>query len=308
MRKTLSSLIQALLVASAIAALVFMGARLLSKRKGQEPIVDSTQKIAMTEEESATSSFDTDRDGLLDWEEALWGTDPNRPDTDGDGTPDGEEAAQNRDPRKAGPDDAFGTPSVQAARTARGTLFPPLPPPRLGDSTPLLGQEGKATLPLSRERQSSPQLSEAVAESPLRVFGNVVGAFIQTAATDADAELAFWNTAVGDTKMNAELLRGFARLADKYDALAKDIQSVAAPEEAAEAHKELAAAYRGYAAAIRALSQTPAGSHLTAETVTAYGDRTRVLGRAFVAVSDMFYREKVAFRKNEPGGIFMFPR
>lgn len=33
---------------------------------------------------------DTDGDGLRDWEETLWGLDPNNPDTDGDGETDGE--------------------------------------------------------------------------------------------------------------------------------------------------------------------------------------------------------------------------
>jgi hypothetical protein len=48
---------------------------------------------------------DSDNDGLKDWEESLWGSDPNNADTDGDGTTDGEEVATNRDPLVAGPDD-----------------------------------------------------------------------------------------------------------------------------------------------------------------------------------------------------------
>ncbi len=48
---------------------------------------------------------DRDKDGLLDWEETLWNTDPNNPDTDGDGTKDGEEVDLNRNPLKKGPDD-----------------------------------------------------------------------------------------------------------------------------------------------------------------------------------------------------------
>ncbi len=48
---------------------------------------------------------DTDADGLLDWEESLWGSDPNLADTDGDKTNDGEEVKLNRNPAKAGPDD-----------------------------------------------------------------------------------------------------------------------------------------------------------------------------------------------------------
>ncbi len=37
---------------------------------------------------------DSDGDGLADWEELLWGTDPDNPDTDGDGIPDKESVTQ----------------------------------------------------------------------------------------------------------------------------------------------------------------------------------------------------------------------
>lgn len=46
----------------------------------------------------APPSPDSDRDGLSDREEALWGTDPNDPDTDGDGVIDGIEVALGTDP------------------------------------------------------------------------------------------------------------------------------------------------------------------------------------------------------------------
>ncbi len=46
-------------------------------------------------------ALDSDHDGLPDWEEVLYKTDPKNPDTDGDGTSDGEEVRLNRDPLKA---------------------------------------------------------------------------------------------------------------------------------------------------------------------------------------------------------------
>ena len=48
---------------------------------------------------------DTDGDGLKDWEENLWGTDPHNPDTDGDGTSDNDEIKAGRNPTVKGPND-----------------------------------------------------------------------------------------------------------------------------------------------------------------------------------------------------------
>ena len=60
---------------------------------------------AKYEELQKVAAKDLDKDGLPDWEEALWGTGPNNPDSDGDGLSDGEEVRAGRDPKKAGPDD-----------------------------------------------------------------------------------------------------------------------------------------------------------------------------------------------------------
>lgn len=48
---------------------------------------------------------DHDGDGLKDWEEKIYNTDPNNPDTDGDGYLDGEEVASGFDPNKKAPND-----------------------------------------------------------------------------------------------------------------------------------------------------------------------------------------------------------
>jgi hypothetical protein len=54
-----------------------------------------------------TLQNDRDGDGLLDWEEILWKTDPDNPDTDGDGTNDGQEVQENRNPLLAGENDTL---------------------------------------------------------------------------------------------------------------------------------------------------------------------------------------------------------
>ena len=56
-------------------------------------------------ENAQVANSDSDGDGLKDWEENIYGTDPHNADSDGDGTKDGDEIAQGRDPLKKGPSD-----------------------------------------------------------------------------------------------------------------------------------------------------------------------------------------------------------
>lgn len=63
----------------------------------KETLVLGNQEIT-TQDIANIKSIDTDNDGLPDWEEALWKTDPKNPDTDGDGTPDGAEIDAGRNP------------------------------------------------------------------------------------------------------------------------------------------------------------------------------------------------------------------
>lgn len=66
------------------------------------------RQLAIQSNEAALfAAKDTDGDGLKDWEEVLWHTDPNNPDTDGDGIKDNDEILAKRDPTKAGPNDTI---------------------------------------------------------------------------------------------------------------------------------------------------------------------------------------------------------
>jgi len=54
--------------------------------------------IASPPTTETTQTPDSDTDGLKDWEEALWKTDPYSPDTDGDGVSDGDEIKAGHNP------------------------------------------------------------------------------------------------------------------------------------------------------------------------------------------------------------------
>lgn len=91
--------------------IIFIIIFLFPKKTNNKGILNNLKET----DKSLTSDFlvkkiseeDKDKDGLKDWEEILWKTDPNNKDTDGDGTNDNEEVLKNRDPLKKGPNDVI---------------------------------------------------------------------------------------------------------------------------------------------------------------------------------------------------------
>ncbi|MEI8123547.1 MAG: hypothetical protein WCG60_00045 [bacterium] len=62
---------------------------------------DNIKAETVSKSKWASNSIDSDNDDLANWQETLYGTDPQNPDTDNDGTADGQEVAESRDPLKA---------------------------------------------------------------------------------------------------------------------------------------------------------------------------------------------------------------
>lgn len=102
---------------------------------------------------------DSDNDGLKDWEEELWQTDPSNPDTDGDGFKDGEEVIANHSPVIKAPEDNLVDEDYKALaliRQATQTKGAPLLDPALASALPaftytqkdlkIVGQNERVTL------------------------------------------------------------------------------------------------------------------------------------------------------------------
>ena len=94
---------------------------------GQEPVA----YLASSAGESGTNaqdiitkkdSVDRDADGLADWEETFWGSDPLKKDTDSDGANDGAEVAVGRSPLTAGPNDKITDPTERLLALTRSAV------------------------------------------------------------------------------------------------------------------------------------------------------------------------------------------
>lgn len=92
-----------LISAGLIAGLFFLYTKSNASQGTSSIQIDSQNSVASAR--TYVKEADQDHDGLLDWEEVLWHTDPTKPDTDGDGTTDGDEVKENRDPAKPAPND-----------------------------------------------------------------------------------------------------------------------------------------------------------------------------------------------------------
>lgn len=92
----------------------------LSSLQPELPVkkTDDSARLARIQE-LAKLNKDSDNDGLKDWEEQIYGIDPQKSDTDGDKTPDGEEIKLSRDPLKPGPKDKLPQPLALPKETAR---------------------------------------------------------------------------------------------------------------------------------------------------------------------------------------------
>jgi hypothetical protein len=104
----------------------------ISKIKAQTPIVDIQnveRSIDLLVSRSTPADFkntDSDTDGLPDWQEELYGSDPQKADTDGDGTNDGDEIKLERNPIVPGPKDPLLTRAdfinMQVGTSTPGTI------------------------------------------------------------------------------------------------------------------------------------------------------------------------------------------
>lgn len=81
-------------------------------------LADAASSSPVTLIASTLADKDSDNDGLKDWEESLWDTDPNNADTDGDKTFDGVEVKINRNPLVKGPNDSLDNFPINAAATS----------------------------------------------------------------------------------------------------------------------------------------------------------------------------------------------
>ncbi len=93
-----------------VLVIIFVPALVKKKKNAPKEEKEKTTNVELTLGEVLDG--DSDGDGLYDWEEALWGTNPHNPDTDDDGVSDKEQVDFLRTEVLASPNES-GTPSLE---------------------------------------------------------------------------------------------------------------------------------------------------------------------------------------------------
>lgn len=233
---------------------------------------------ALTLQENRPSTFlesDSDNDGLKDWEETLWKTDPENSDTDGDGTLDGEEISLGRDPKIPGPDDIFSAEEV-------GDIFVPTGEPKdpselnytekfsrafittyLDTKTSGVSFSGQAEL---LSNLAIPQLPRVLLHSASELtidgntdnasvhdYGNAVGRVLLSNGPGVENELILMFNILRENDQQS--VKDLLKITTSYRANAQDLLSVTVPQDAASKHIDLINAFLVIARNIESMAQ-----------------------------------------------------
>lgn len=240
-----------------------------------------------TSDEMPTTD-DTDNDGLKDWEEVLWGTDPNNPDSDSDGMNDGDEVGNDRNPTIAGPNDNL----------PEGFI------PLVAQSKPLDQKTPETTQEVSQKEENIPQQSDVSDNADLRTYGNMLGRVFGDLTAQNDEEKALFSDIIGEDPKNPERIHGLPEIAQKYDNFVQILEDMEVPEEARGEHQNIVEGFKEHANAVRALYAARSGVVLSATAFIPYTDKVLASNKTLIDLAQFFKREEVIFSPDEAGFFF----
>lgn len=281
----------------------------------------------------SAETLDSDNDGLKDWEETLWETNPENSDSDGDGTTDGQEVAENRDPTKAGPDDTYvfsptdssvhpSTSSTQefsetgiisqillseyvAAAQESGALTPEsvaMVADRTAEQARLF-LEGIETSPLDLSVMSDLSVTQDSSSPALKTYGNALGSILSQQPSPEENE---WSVFLKFIRgQDIATMRELAPVAHRYEVMADELKTMTVPERIAEAHLSFLNSVEETARALRHMTIVGADSVADAQIITNYLSAIQQMGVAFKQISEVLQNEAIVFNSSEPGYLIL---
>lgn len=259
---------------------------------------------------NTNEATDLDGDGLMDWEEALWGTSPTNSDSDNDGTPDGEEVNQNRNPLIAG-DDAIATttdsgnyvpqetdPNSLTSKIARSIFENVTEVSGVDAYSPEVGAQIAAQIAEAAANAAAPQIvfnigdvkiKSQPSKNDIKAYGNDIMRHILENMRDVYLDPAAYE----DLGVSA---RGFRSIAE-------DLADMEVPAQIAGTHSKIVNNYYNIYEALEYVyyyKKDPAQALLALRT---YSDIAQEQPRQFMVVENYLKTNGIIYNADEPGAV-----
>ncbi len=263
------------------------------KEKPQTPeSINATSTTLQNNLEQNNDLADTDHDGLLNWEEKLWGTDPNNPDTDGDGTSDGEEVKEGRDPTKKPPD-------MLTVDVLRDLV-------KKTSETAIAQQENQK---VSVSTTSQPDISlnlDTETKKALKAYGNTLATLLKDYDSHYGyAEKTAFRAIIATTSpLKSSDFAALDDLASSYKTLSKNIAEINVPPLALSLNNELSASYLGLSQGISLLASHKPNGPIPYSAFNSYNEKALSVGGVLFDTVIFFKNNAISFDQSEPGSIF----
>ncbi|MEX0917384.1 MAG: hypothetical protein WDZ90_02595 [Candidatus Paceibacterota bacterium] len=291
--------------------------------KEDETALQSIERETRTLAQDAANR-DSDNDGLLDWEEELWGTHKNNPDTDGDGTNDGDEVDRGRDPTIPGPNDSLENKTAPSQLQNSGSGDENLTDTdrfsreffenyfNLRQSGILSSEQGQSLLLSQAIRgigQVSPKtytsndlkISNDSSKGALRAYGNALGDIISSNSIENENEAVILLRAL-ENEDESELQK-LDEIKEVYEGMAQDMLLISVPGEVASLHLNLLNNFLQLEFDIEAMKNVYTDPIRVLTVIQNYRDHVKHLGEALLSYGSFFKSKNITFGESESGSI-----
>jgi hypothetical protein len=309
-------------IAVAFAVIVITGAWFLSKPGGASLAnAESTEALL-----KSYAIQDTDGDGLPDWEESLYGTDPKKADTDGDGVGDAQAVKEGlvklsvsaQAPAAPGPSLAAGIPGTTAASSTLTDQFSQIffnnYIQSRGDSVPTQDEMQTFVENAVTSLEQSQQRPDAYTASDIKVSGQGADALAAYAAAVETAfstnspdlpysELTYFTDAA--QKNDAKAAANINLISKGYADTAAAITKIPVPSEAAAADLGLVNAMARLSDTIADLGSVQSDPIRAMLGLEEYNTDGPALVAALTAVGQVFSTAGVSIPEGQPGSAVL---
>lgn len=307
-----------IVIASVIAVLLVGGAYALSG-----PLPFTTPKVDAQSSEELLKAYalkDSDSDGLKDWEEELYGTDPQNAHSHQADLTDGEVVAKGiLTPKSVAPSEPDlnfpGTPAAPSSLTerfsqkfvgqyllTRGTN-PPTDEEMLRFVTSAVNElAAQATSTPTYTATDAIVISENTHETFTSYAINAEAAITSVAVKSGKTELAYLQEALENNDNSA--LEKLKEIADGYKAMAKALMNVPVPSSLLPEHVALANSFMYMSDATRDLTVFSDDPIRAFVGLGVYRSRLLDLSQVFINLDGIFTESDVTFTQGQPGFIF----